>query len=68
MFIDPNPFPYLKYGQYAGTSDGNILFLDKSIPEEKKEWLRKEYKKWWKEKLDNEYINLPSTRQSFLKP
>ncbi len=47
MFIEVKPFPYLKQDQFAGRGDGEIFFLDKSIPEEKKEWLRKEYKKCW---------------------
>ncbi len=50
MFIEVKPFPYLKQDQFAGRGDGEIFFLDKSIPEEKKEWLRKEYKKWWDER------------------
>ena len=56
MFIEPHPFPYLKPGQFAGRGNGEIVFLDKDIPEDKKEWLREEYKKWWderqKERLD----------------
>ena len=50
MFIDPNPFPHLKQEQFAGLGKGEILFLDKSIPEDKKDWLRQEYKKWWEER------------------
>lgn len=54
MFIEPNPFKYLKPGQYAGLGNGEIVFLDKDIPDEKKEWLKKEYKKWWEEKEKRE--------------
>lgn len=50
MFIDANPFPYLEQKQFAGDGLGNIIFLDKSIPEEKKDWLRKEYREWWKKR------------------
>ena len=49
MFIDKNPFPYLEEGQYAGRGFGEIIFLDDSIPEEKKKWLRQKYKEWWEE-------------------
>lgn len=44
MWIDPIPFPYLKQEQFTGLGDGEIYFLDKTIPEEKKNWLREEYK------------------------
>ncbi len=44
MWIDPIPFPYLKQEQFAGLGDGEIYFLDKTIPEEKKNWLREKYK------------------------
>ncbi len=50
MLTEPQPFPYLEQGQYAGRGDGEIIFPDPEIPEEKKEWLRIEYKKWWKER------------------
>ena len=50
MFIEPHPFPYLEQGRFAGRGNGEIVFLDPEIPEEKKEWLREEYKKWWEER------------------
>lgn len=53
MIIDENPFPYLKPGQYAGRGFGEIVFLDDSIPEDKKEWLRKKYKEWWEKEKKN---------------
>lgn len=49
MIIDPKPFKYLEPEQYAGKGNGEIVFLDDTIPEDKKEWLKKEYKKWWNE-------------------
>ena len=54
MFVDPNPFPYLRQDQFVGFGLGEIYFTDDSIPEDKKEWLRAEYKKWWdKEQEEN---------------
>ena len=50
MYIEPHPFPYLKPGQYADLGNGEICFLHESVPEEKREWLRIEYGKWWKER------------------
>lgn len=50
MFFERNPFPYLKQEQYAGKGNGEIVFLDKTIPENEKEWLKTEYKKWWEER------------------
>lgn len=55
MFIDSNPFPYLERDQYAGTGNGNIVFLDDSIPDEKKDWLRQEYKKWWDKREEERF-------------
>lgn len=60
MFVETHPFPYLKSGQYAGRGDGTIVFLDKNIPDEKKEWLREEYKKWWDEREEEKMKNLKS--------
>ena len=49
-WLEINPFPYLKPGQYSGLKgNGEITFLDPSIPEDKKKWLKEEYKKWWEE-------------------
>lgn len=50
MIIDSDPFTLLEQWQYAGTGDGNIIFLDKSIPDEEKELIRVEYRKWWEKK------------------
>jgi hypothetical protein len=36
---------------YAGDGLANIIFLDKSIPEEKKARLREEYRKWWEKRI-----------------
>ena len=58
MLVDPHPFPYLKLGQYAGKGNGEIVFLDPEIPEEKKEWLREEYRKWWKERWEERLSEL----------
>ena len=50
MFIEKDPFPYLKSGQYAGLSNGEIVILDKTIPKDKVEQIKAEYKKWWKKR------------------
>lgn len=50
MFLEKNPFPYLRQDQFAGDGEGNIIFLDQTIPADKKEWLKKEYMKWWNER------------------
>ena len=50
MLVDPHPFPYLKSGDYIGLAFGEIVILDKTMPEDKKNWIKAEYKKWWDEK------------------
>lgn len=55
MFIEPHPFPYLRQDQYAGRGLGEIIFLDPEIPEDQKEWLRKEYKIWWEERTEERF-------------
>ena len=55
MFIEPNPFPYLKQEQFAGRGNGEIIFLDKTIPDADKEWLRREYKKWWDNRKEKRF-------------
>ncbi len=52
MFIEPKPFPYLEQDQFVGNAVGDIVYFEDSVPEEKREWLRDEYKKWWKERQE----------------
>lgn len=57
MLINPNPFPHLEQIQFAGLGNGEIVFLDKTIPEAKKEWLRQEYRKWWEEQQQERLLS-----------
>ena len=55
-YIEVDPFPYLKPGQYSGLKgNGEIDFIDPDIPEKDKKWLQEEYRKWW-EKRENRIL------------
>lgn len=50
-YYEREPFPYLRAEQYINMSgDGEIVITDHTIPKERIEWIKEEYRKWWKER------------------